>query len=213
MILLVKNTLFPSNTFIVTNEKDVNCIIIDPGLNEEIIDKKIQELSLNPIAIIATHGHFDHIGSTAFFQTKYSIPFYLHQADFKISQSIGFYLKVVGIKHKIITPKPDFLIKGDFEKISIKNFNFEIYSFPSHTAGSVVIKFENNIFSGDIFYTKGLGFNHFPGEDKVKLRNSVLKIFKIFNDDIIVLPGHGESESLSFIKENNLELKDFLLKN
>lgn len=213
MVHCVRNKIFSSNTYLLCSNEDNKCLIIDPGLNGELIDEKIVRLGKLPMGIIATHGHFDHIGSAAFFQKKYSIPFYLHEKDFKISQSANFFLKIAKINHKIITPKPDVLIKGNTNDLNIENFFFKTHNYPGHSEGGIIIEYKNYLFTGDMFYKKGLGLNGFPGENKSTLRNSVIEIFNFFEDHFIVYPGHGESESISFIKENNIELSNFIKEN
>ena len=211
-IYLTRNKkIFSSNTYIFKNKVNEECIIIDPGFDEELIDKDIQQNNLRPIAVISTHGHFDHIGSVAFFKNKYNIPFYLHEADMKISQSANFYLKVAQLDHKIETPKPDFLFKGEHDHLILNGIDIEIYNLPGHSPGSCIIKIENNLFSGDIFYKNGLGAGSIPKENSELLKRSILKIFQIFFDEDLVLPGHGASEYLGAIKNNNAELKKFLL--
>lgn len=211
-IYLIRNKkIFPSNTYVFKNKVNDECIIIDPGFDTELIDKEIQVNKLQPIAVISTHGHFDHIGSAAFLKNKYNIPFYLHDCDMKISQSANFYLKVAQIDHKIETPKPDFLFKGELNHLSLNGINLEIYNLPGHSPGSCIIKIENNLFSGDIFYKKGLGVGSLPKENTALLKRSILKIFDTFCDEDLVLPGHGKSEYLGVIKNDNAELKEFLL--
>jgi len=180
MVYLVRNKLFSSNTYLVSDVDEKFCLVIDPGLDESAIDNKIQELNLSPIAILSTHGHFDHVGGVSFLKEKYLIPFYMHEADVKISKSANFYLKIAGVNHKIKTADPDFLFHDYYEKITIGNFDLEIYNFSGHSNGSSVIKYKNNLFTGDIIYKDSLGFNNFPGEDKNKLRESVIKMFEIF---------------------------------
>lgn len=213
MIYCVKNKIFPSNTYILTSDKYNTCLIIDPGLNEELIDKKIVDIGKNPIGIIATHGHFDHIGSVTYFKEKYNISFYLHEKDFKISQSANFFLKIARINHKILTPKPDILIKEQNEIIEIADFKIKVYNFPGHSDGGVIIENEKQLFTGDLFYKNGLGFNGYPGENKTILRKSIIEIFNYFSDDYIVYPGHGEPTTIGFIKKQNSDLIDFLYSN
>ncbi len=209
-IYLIRNKkIFSSNTYILTNKIN-ECIIIDPGFDFEIIDAEIEKLKLKPVAIISTHGHFDHISGVSFFKNKFNIPFYLHKADLKLSQSANFYLQVARLNYKIETPKPDFLFNDKHENLLIDQFNLDIYNFPGHSPGSCIIKNNNYLFSGDIMYKDGLGPESIPKEDKKLLKESIIEIFDTFDNEVLVLPGHGASESLGLIKQNNLELKNFI---
>ena len=117
------------------------------------------------------------------------------------------------LDYKIETPKPDFLFKGELDHLTLNGIDLIIYNFPGHSPGSCIIKIENSLFSGDIFYKNGLGAGSVPKENRELLKESVLKIFEMFVDDDLVLPGHGASESLGNIKINNTELKNFLFEN
>jgi len=146
MITRIKNNIFSSNTYLISNDIDKHCLIIDPGLDELAIENKIQELNYIPVAIIGTHGHFDHIGSVSFFKEKYGIPFFLHEADVKLMKSANFYLKLTKTDRFIKVANPDVLFNQIYEKISIKGFNLEIHKYSGHTVGSCIIQYENNIF-------------------------------------------------------------------
>lgn len=211
-IHVIKNGIFPSNTYLLQSDNDKSCILIDPGLDTEYIEKTIERLNLKPIAILATHGHFDHIASVSFFKKKYNIQFYLHEADLKISKSANFFLKIAKINFKMDIPVPDYIFKGFMEKILIGEFDLNIFNFTGHSNGSSIIQYRNCLFSGDIIYKKGMYFNNFPGENKIKLKESIVTIFEMFSQDkdTMIFPGHGEPAFLNAIKENNKELISFI---
>lgn len=179
-------------------------------MDQFAIDRLIEENRLIPTDILATHGHFDHIGSVAFFQKKYGARFHIHELDKKPLSSVNFYLKIVKIEGRIEVPVPDTWWKSEKEEIELGNFRFDVFNFPGHTNGSCVLKIGNSLFSGDTLYAKGVGINHFPGYDNIKLRTSVTRIFEMFDEDLMVYPGHGGSDTLGNIEAKNVELKKFL---
>lgn len=209
MVVTVKNRFFPSNTYILANGNNKECIIIDPGLDAQVIESKISELDVVPTDILSTHGHFDHAGSAAFFQKKYNAKFHLHESDSRLLKSLNFFLKMMKIDLTVDTPVPDQLLNGD-ELLELNSYKVKVFNFPGHTPGSCLFLIDHLLFTGDILYSEGVGFNPFPGQDKKSLQKSVKEIFALFEDELIVYPGHGRSEKLSQIKLHNTELKKFL---
>ena len=211
MVYLIRNRFFPSNTYLLKKDNSSNCVIIDPGLDSEFIHKCILKNNLIPIGIFCTHGHFDHIASVSYLKKEFgNIPYYLHEADLKISKSANFYLKLVRINYWIDYASPDYIFKNDKEEIEIDGFNFSVFHFPGHSDGSCIFKYNNILFTGDILFKSGLGFNNFPGENINALKDSIKKIILYFDNDYLVYPGHGESEFLGNITSKNLELLNFI---
>ena len=213
MIYNIRNTILSSNTYIVVNKEKRESVLIDPGMDAAKIDQVIKENNLHPTDILATHGHFDHVGSVAFFQKKYGAKFHIHKLDIKVLRSVNFFLKIMKISSKTEVPVPDNIIEGETKKLELGNFQFEFYNLPGHTDGSCVFKVGEYLFTGDTLYSKSVGINHFPGGNNEKLRLSVQKIFELFDPAITVYPGHGTFEKLGKIRETNIELKNFLESN
>lgn len=210
-IILIRNKKFSSNTYLLREEGQADCLVVDPGLDTDILEQALRESGLRPIAVLATHGHFDHIGSVHFVQETYQAPYYLHEMDLKMSKSANFFLQVAGIDHKIITPHPDVILKGDEENLRIGNFSVHARHFPGHSNGSVVYQWKNYLFTGDILYKLGLGLESIPREDKVALQASIKSIFASYPETFLVVPGHGPVDTLKNIRENNQELNQFLV--
>lgn len=209
-IILVRNSTFVSNSYLLCNRDNQTCVVIDPGLDAGIMLRTIEDSGLTPIAILSTHGHFDHIGCARDLQERYAVPYYLHEADLKLSQSANFFLKVAGIPHSIKTPKPDILLNATIPVLQLDGFRIGVSHLPGHSPGSCVFQWKQYVFTGDILYKNGLGPESIPKEDKTLLKASIVKLFGLFPEDIIVFPGHGQHDSLGSIKLNNMALKQFL---
>ncbi len=210
MVYQVRNISFPSNTYVIKNNENSDCLIIDPGIDEKLLFELIEKEKLNPVAVLCTHGHFDHIANVSICKENFEIPFFIHEKDKKTIRSANFFLKLTKINFKIKTPVPDhFWIEDDIQ-VDIKGFKLNIKLFGGHSPGSCVIQYGENLFSGDLLYKNGLGFNSFPDEDKLVLKKSLKEIFKFYPSNSRLYPGHGPSEILGNIKANNTALAEFL---
>ena len=208
-IIIIKNKIFPSNTYLI-KDNTKKCIVIDPGLDSQIIADTIDSYSLTPLAILSTHGHFDHIGGVSFLKNKYNIPFYIHAEEIKNIKMANFLLKLSKLNIIIDLPTPDFLICNSNEVVSVENFELSIYKYPGHSRGSCVIQYKKHLFTGDIIYKKGLGINNSYGEDTIELKSSLIDIINKFDEYCIIYPGHGSFDLLKNIKKNNKELTSFI---
>jgi|SaaInlV_100m_DNA_5_1039725.scaffolds.fasta_scaffold42906_1 hydroxyacylglutathione hydrolase len=205
----VTSGVFLSNCYILRLSDSDKCVVIDPGLDGEAIKAQIEELALTPVAILCTHGHFDHVGSAAFFQNIYDCPVYLHNRERDMLKSVNFLLMAFKINLRIDMPKVEFLIE-DTGTLQVSGHAFQYCLTPGHTPGSIVFRFKFSLFTGDTLYADGVGFSKLPGEHPNDLRHSIKGIFRDFLDTDQICPGHGKSATLGWVKENNLALLDFL---
>ena len=208
-IIIIKNRNFPSNTYLI-KDNTKKCIVIDPGLDSQIIADTIDSYSLTPLAILSTHGHFDHIGGVSFLKNKYNIPFYIHAEEIKNIKMANFLLKLSKLNIIIDLPTPDFLICNNNEVVSVENFELSIYKYPGHSCGSCIFQYKQYLFTGDIIYKNGLGINNSYGEDTIQLKSSLIDIINKFDDNCVIYPGHGSFDLLKNIKKSNKELASFI---
>ncbi|MBM7542408.1 MBL fold metallo-hydrolase [Amphibacillus cookii] len=183
--------------------QDDQAIIIDPGAEAERIRAFITKEALNPIAILLTHAHFDHIGAVDEIRDTYSIPVYLHESeaewltDPSLNSSKYFPLGE-------ITARP---ADGYFKigKMVIGSFKFEVVHTPGHSPGGVSFIFETDqlAFVGDCLFRMGIGRTDLPGGDHVTLIDSVRnKIYRL-DANYKVLSGHGPETTIGYEKVHN----------
>jgi hydroxyacylglutathione hydrolase len=209
----VTNRPFVSNTYIALLE-DHKCLIIDPGLDRDAIDTLLVNLGVLPIAVLCTHGHFDHVGSAHDFADKYKVAVYLNASDQKVANTSNFLLMAFKIEARITLPKFELLqvsAENPSVEITLDNAKCQYLHIPGHTPGSCAVRVGDYLFTGDTLYARGVGLVSLPGEDVALLKKSIRFLFKHYEgQNVLVCPGHGEFDYLEGIKEKNEALKQFL---
>jgi len=179
---------YQTNCYIITvDNKD---IIIDPGVGatEWVVNN-----TKNPIAILNTHGHFDHVWSNGELQTKLKIPLYIPKDDAFMLQNDPFHQS---------TPnsKADILVEGD-EEFNIDGIKVKYRHFAGHTPGNSIIEIGDIWLSGDFLFDGSIGRWDFPyssGEEMIKSLEKAIKI----EEDFTLYPGHGISTTLKKEQRN-----------
>src|SRR3954453_6774189 len=62
---------FDENSYIVGLEGRNDCLVVDPGLEPELILEFLTGQGLTPAALLNTHGHADHIGGNEALKQAY----------------------------------------------------------------------------------------------------------------------------------------------
>ena len=171
-----------TNCYIVTIDNKE--LIIDPGMDAT---PWVMDNVNNPIAILNTHGHFDHVWSNAELQRKLKIPLYIQQDD-------TFMLTKCPLGQNVPPSRADYLVEGD-EELNIEGIKIKYRKFAGHTPGNSIIEIEDIWFSGDFLFQNSIGRWDFPFSSAEEMINSLEKALKI-EDDFTVYPGHGMSTTL-----------------
>ena len=178
---------YQTNCYIVThNNKD---FIIDPGVNAT---KWVKENVKNPVVILNTHGHFDHVWSNKEVSEDLGLKIYCPKNDAFMLQKDPYGLGM--------TPStPDVLVEGD-ETFNFDGIEVKYHFFPGHTPGCSAIEIEGNLFTGDFIFNNSIGRTDFPFSSPEDMKKSIEKVLS-WEKDIIIHPGHGPSTTLK--RENN----------
>lgn len=191
-----------TNGYVISNENK-QCIIIDPGDIGKKVVNYITEEELEVVAILLTHGHFDHIGAVDYLYNIYTCDIYIHEEDIALLKDENLNLSVFETPFTISSP-----IKKAIAKMNIASMDIEWMHLPGHCPGSSMIRFidEGVIFSGDVLFKDSIGRFDFPGSSKHDTQLSLQQI-KELDYDATIYPGHGESTSLRSEQLNNPYLK------
>lgn len=194
-----------ANCYFVTYGQD--CLIIDPADDASFILEELQRQNLNLMAMLATHGHFDHIGASGEIQLSLKAPLFIFKEDQflidRLGESANYFL---GFDPHIVQPiNVKYL---DEKNPQFPIFDLQIIKTPGHTPGSACFydEKENTLFTGDTLFKGAVGRTDLSYSNKEDLKKSLKKIFAL-PDEAIIYPGHEEETILQEEKNN---LSDFL---
>ncbi len=170
-----------------------NCYIVSVDGKDFIIDPGVDAISwveqnvINPVAILNTHGHFDHVWSNAQIQKKFNIPLYTPKADVEMLRDSQWM--------KDLPPStPDIEVDGD-EEFDFDGVKVKFRHFPGHCQGCSTIEIEDAMFSGDFIFERSIGRTDFPNSSPADMKKS-LERFKKLDFDKTVYPGHGNQTTI-----------------
>ena len=198
---------FQENTYILFDDTK-ECIIIDPGCFEnfekEQLTDFVKENELNPVKLINTHCHIDHVLGNAFVAKKWNLNLEMHKADLSILLSVSNYAHLYGLEAYEISPEPKrFLDEGD--TITFGNSELNILFVPGHAPGHLafVSHKQKFVIGGDVLFNGSIGRTDLPGGSFEILEKSIKEKMYKLDDDYTVYCGHGPETTIGQEKRTN----------
>ena len=194
------------NSYVIFDETQ-DCIIIDPGCYERFeqdeLTKFISSQKLNPVLLLNTHCHIDHVFGNKFVFDSYGLLPHIHTLELEILQAISSYAPSMGLKYEV-SPLPKHYIEP-YSRITFGNSYLQALPTPGHSPGSLSFysKADKLLFSGDALFYESIGRTDLPGGDTAILLASVKKELFALDPNTRVLSGHGWETSIAHEIEFN----------
>ena len=205
-----------ANSFLGIN-KDNEAFLIDPSFSPDGgLIKHILKSKVKLVAILITHGHWDHISSLEEICKLFpDVKVYISEPEVEFLTNIEYNLskeanEEYGGGVKIVNYTPKQLIKvNDGDIINEAGFEIKVIFTPFHTKGSTCyyVESENALFSGDTLFFSTIGRTDLPTSSSRTISSSLEKLKKL-PEGIKVYPGHGACTSLDREKKYNHYLKN-----
>jgi glyoxylase-like metal-dependent hydrolase (beta-lactamase superfamily II) len=173
------------------------------------------------MAVLATHGHIDHVADAAAVADYFDIPLYIHQADRRFLTEPAQACNRVGRKFKLdevlkgpfVEPRQvvEYQIEGSTGRgeLDVAGMEFKLRHAPGHTPGCVLVILEGNrtrktiVFCGDVVFAGSIGRTNFEVSDHQAMLASLRDQLLTLPDSSALLPGHGPATLLGHERATN----------
>lgn len=197
-------------------------VIIDPGMeSREGIAAIVAQHHLRPVAVILTHGHFDHMWSVTPVADGYQIPAWIHPGDRHMLTDplAGVSAQTRAAMRHLVG---GFVEPGDVRELAdgtlldIAGMQFTARHAPGHTAGSTAFELPTAaedplLITGDLLFAGSIGRTDLPGGDPAQMVESLRRVVLPQPVETVVLPGHGATSVIGRELTGNPYLQESFL--
>ena len=150
-----------TNCYFAINDETKEILIVDPGASGKRLAEIVEEEKLNPVAILLTHGHFDHAGAAAELSEHFHIEIYAEEHEKETLENPA--LNLSGWEGKETAYHADRYLK-DEQEIDLAGFHIRVLFTPGHTVGGCcyLFPYQNAVFAGDTLFAQSVGRTDFP---------------------------------------------------
>jgi hydroxyacylglutathione hydrolase len=166
--------------------------VIDPGGDITQLRLELARMGAKVVAILLTHGHWDHVLGVVDLVEASGAPVYLSAAELPELESEG--PELLGFS-PLNSFTPDHLL-ADGDKLELAGLAIEVLSVPGHRPGHMAFVIDGGLFSGDVLFRGSVGRADLPGGDWPTLLATLEMLVRRFPPETVVYPGHGPETTL-----------------
>ena len=182
-----------TNCYVVRASRSVDeAVVIDPGGDAAELRLELARLGARCVAILITHGHWDHLGGVAELAEGTGAPVYMAEGERAMLENLPD-LVPDGISARAYTP--DTFLEGD-ETLELAGITFETLRVPGHSPAHLAFHADGCLFSGDVLFAGSVGRTDLPGADHGVLVESLRMLTDRFPPETVVYSGHGPPTTL-----------------
>jgi glyoxylase-like metal-dependent hydrolase (beta-lactamase superfamily II) len=196
---------FEENTYVVWLPGRTEALVIDPGLEPDLILDFLREQGLSVAAILNTHGHADHIAGNGALKEAYpQAPLLIGEHEAHLLSDANANLSAP-FGMPITSPPADRLVR-ESDVLDLAGIRLEVLEVPGHSPGHVMYLYRDRpavIFGGDVLFRGSIGRYDFPGSNGRLLLDGIRTKVLSLPPDTVVYSGHGPVTTIGHEKRTN----------
>lgn len=187
------------NTYILVDESGEGAII-DCGCYDkhesERLDDFIRDKNIEPVLLLNTHCHLDHVFGNRFILEKYGLRTYSSELDEMNRKNAAQHAMLFGLTMDEPPDPAGFL--ADNQIVTFGTTELIALHVPGHTPGSLAFYNETNacVFTGDALFAGSIGRTDLPGGNHDTLIKSIRSKLFVLPPPTVVYPGHGDETTI-----------------
>ena len=197
---------YRTNCYVLAPGPGQACVVVDPGQDAvEPLEGVLAQHRLTPVAVLLTHGHFDHTFSVVPVCDGHDVPAFIHPDDRVLlsdpmkglsADALAFF----GGRLEMREPR-EVRTLDDGAALTLAGIELRVDHTPGHTPGSVVFSTatpegDEVILAGDTLFAGSIGRTDLPGGDTATMLRSLRDKLLTRADAAHVLPGHGPATTI-----------------
>ncbi len=184
-----------TNCYFAIHKETKQTLVIDPGASAPQLIRRLREGNLISVAVLLTHGHFDHATAAADVAEAFGIPVYALDKEKETLESVELNASWMVGDNRTFSAD-EFLHDG--QEIELAGFRIQVLFTPGHTPGGCCyyLPDEGVLFAGDTLFCESVGRTDFAKGSMSDLVQGIRTKLMSLPDDTLVCTGHGERTTI-----------------